>query len=44
MFNFGILIVEDDFIIVVDFEDCLIEMGYRIIGSICSGEVVLEFL
>ncbi len=42
--NPGILIVEDDPIIAADLEDLLIEMGYRITGSIRSGEAALELL
>lgn len=42
--NPGILIVEDDPIIAADLEDRLIEMGYKITGSVRSGEAAMDIL
>ncbi|MBW2711800.1 MAG: response regulator, partial [Deltaproteobacteria bacterium] len=37
-----IMIVEDEAVIALRLEQRLIEMGYDVIGTICSGEAVVE--
>lgn len=39
-----ILIVEDEQVIAADIEDCLIDFGYEVIGSVRSGEEALSLV